>query len=139
VSGLWEHWQKIPDAMKKKIYHLSSCSTCVRIIKELSPNGDPTANGFEMQDIKTEQITPAQLQEMHDKVGSYEALFSRRAQKYKSMGLKDKNLKEEDFRDLILEEYTFLKRPVMLFGVDIFVGNSKKVVAEAVAALEGMA
>ena len=122
--------------MKKKIYHLSSCSTCVRIIKELSPEGDPLENGFELQNIKTEPITAAQLQEMRDKAGSYEALFSRRALKYKAMGLKDKNLQEDDYRKLILEEYTFLKRPVMLFGDEIFVGNSKKVVEAAKAALE---
>lgn len=121
--------------MNKKIYHLASCSTCVRIIKELSPDADPSDNGFELQNIKAEPITPSQLQEMHDKAGSYEALFSRRAMKYKSMGLKDKNLQEEDYRDLILEEYTFLKRPVMLIGDEIFVGNSKKVVEAAKEAL----
>lgn len=120
--------------MTKKIYHLGTCSTCQRIIKELSPDAD-----FILQDIKTEPMTAAQLQEMHDKAGSYDALFSRRAMKYKSMGLKEKNLQEEDYRDLILEEYTFLKRPVILIGDEIFVGNSKKVVAQAAAALEGIA
>ena len=65
---------------------------------------------------------------MKEKAGSYEALFSRRALKYKELGLKDKHLSEKDYRKLILEEYTFLKRPVALVGGKIFVGSEKKTV-----------
>lgn len=61
-------------------------------------------------------------------VGSYEALFSRRALKYKQLGLKDKLLTEEDYRNFILEEYTFLKRPVTILNNRIFIGNDKKTV-----------
>lgn len=81
-----------------------------------------------MQDIKTEKITPAQLDEMKEKTGSYESLFSRRAMKYKEMGLKDKPLTEKDYRQLILDEYTFLKRPVVFVNDKIFVGSEKKTV-----------
>lgn len=112
----------------KKIYHLASCSTCQRIIKELGGG-----EGFEMQNIKEEAISGEQLDLMKDKVGSYEALFSRRAMKYRGMGLHEKTLTEKDYRDLILSEYTFLKRPVIFIDGQIFVGNSKKTVAAAVA------
>ncbi|MGN6416814.1 MAG: arsenate reductase family protein, partial [Pseudobacter sp.] len=78
----------------------------------------------------------AQLDEMKALSGSYESLFSRRALKYKELGLKDKNLTEKDYRDLILEEYTFLKRPVAIIGKLIFVGNDKKNVAALTAAVE---
>ena len=81
-----------------------------------------------MQDIKFEKITPAQLDEMKAKTGSYESLFSRRALKYKERGLKDKKLSESDYRALILEEYTFLKRPVVFVNDKIFVGSEKKTV-----------
>ena len=114
----------------RKIYHLANCTTCQRIIKELN-NGE----GFELQNIKEDKITPEQLEQMAQKAGSYEALFSRRAMKYKSMGLKDKSLSEEDYKQLILEEYTFLKRPVIFIDENIFVGNSKKTVAAAKAEL----
>ncbi len=110
----------------KKIYHLSSCSTCQRIIKTLEPSADVI-----LQDIKTEQITEEQLLEMKDMAGTYEALFSRRAMKYRSMGLNEMELSEEDYKRYILEEYTFLKRPVMISGDQIFIGNSKKVVEKA--------
>ncbi|HKK77735.1 MAG TPA: ArsC/Spx/MgsR family protein [Saprospiraceae bacterium] len=113
----------------KKIYHLSTCNTCQRILKELN-NGE----GFELQDIKTEPMTPTQVEQMKEMAGSYEALFSRRARKYRAMGLHEQDLAEDDYRRLILEEYTFLKRPVILVYDQIFVGNRKKVVAAAVAA-----
>lgn len=81
-----------------------------------------------MQEIKTESITPAQLDEMKKMAGSYEALFSRRALKYKELGLKDKSLTEKDYRSFILDEYTFLKRPVAILNDKIFIGNDKKTV-----------
>lgn len=111
----------------RKIYHLANCNTCQRIIKELN-NGE----GFELQNIKEVKMTTEQLAYMAEKAGSYEALFSRRARKYKSMGLKEKNLSEEDYKNLILEEYTFLKRPVIIIEEEVFVGNSKKVIQAAV-------
>ncbi|MDO1512660.1 ArsC/Spx/MgsR family protein [Maribacter confluentis] len=110
----------------KKIYHLSSCSTCQRIIKELQP-----LTNFELQDIKTSPITKKQLEHMHTLSNSYEALFSKRAILYRERNLKEQNLTEEDFKNLILEQYTFLKRPVIINENDIFIGNSKKVVEAA--------
>ena len=79
-----------------------------------------------MQDIKFEKITPAQLYEMKKMAGSYESLFSRRALKYKALGLKDKKMEEKDYRNYILEEYTFLKRPVVIINDKIFAGSEKK-------------
>lgn len=104
-----------------KIYYLSSCSTCTRIITEL----DLKNKKFEFQDIKTEKITPSQLAEMKKMAGSYEALFSRVAMKYRALGLDKKQLTEDDYKNYILEEYTFLKRPVIVIGNKLFIGNSK--------------
>lgn len=115
----------------KKIYHLSSCSTCQRIIKELAPLKD-----FVLQDIKTEAMTVNQVEEMKKRAGSYAALFSRRAMLFRQRGLQDKKLQEKDYKDLILDHYTFLKRPVIIVNDQIFVGNSKKVVEAAKAAIQ---
>lgn len=106
----------------KKIYYLGNCTTCQAIIKETAIN----KKEFEMQDIKFEKITPEQLDEMKKMAGSYETLFSRRAMKYKELGLKDKKLGEKDYRKYILEEYTFLKRPVVIINDKIFAGSEKK-------------
>ncbi|MEX2379454.1 MAG: ArsC/Spx/MgsR family protein [Vicingaceae bacterium] len=107
----------------KKAYYLSTCSTCKKILSQLT-----LPQSFTLQDIKTNKITDVQLEEMKVLAGSYEALFSRRAMKYKSMGLKDKNLSETNYKKLILEEYTFLKRPVFLLDDQIFIGSSPKTV-----------
>lgn len=105
----------------KKIYYLSTCSTCIRIIKELNLGDD-----FEYQDIKSTKITEAQLNEMAKMSSSFESLFSRRSMKYKD--LENKNPSENEIKKLILEEYTFLKRPVIIIDKQIFVGNAKSVV-----------
>ena len=115
----------------KKIYHLSTCDTCRRIITELNLSSD-----FELQDIKTETITEAQLKEMRQLTDSYESLFSKRARLYKELNLKEKSLSEDDYKQHILEHYTFLKRPVIIFNDQIFIGNSKKTVEAAKQALD---
>ncbi|WP_108245793.1 arsenate reductase family protein [Muricauda brasiliensis] len=107
----------------KKIYHLGSCSTCKRILKELEP-----LDGVELQEIKSEPITPEQLEQMKALSGSYESLFSRRAMLFRQRGLHEKELSEKDYKELILDHYTFLKRPVIIVGDQIFIGNSKKTV-----------
>ena len=89
-----------------------------------------------MQDIKAESMTAEQVDAMKEKAGSYEALFSKRAMKYRSMGLNEMDLSEADFRKYILEEYTFLKRPVIQIGEEFFVGSSKKVIEAANAAAQ---
>ena len=106
----------------KKIYHLANCGTCKTILKDINAE----KKGYELQNIKEEKINPAQLDELKQLAGSYEALFSRRALKYKELGLKDKKLTEKDYRKLILQEYTFLKRPVVVNGRKIFIGSEKK-------------
>lgn len=110
----------------KKLYHLSSCDTCQRIIKELELPED-----VELQDIKTVSMTEKQVDEMKDLAGSYEALFSKRARLFRQQGWHEKELSEPDYKKLILAHYTFLKRPVILVNDNIYVGNSKKVVQAA--------
>lgn len=113
----------------KKIYYLKTCNTCTRILKELN------LQDVVLQDIKETPITVKQLDDMKALSGSYEALFSRRAKLYKEMGLKDATLKEADYKNYILEHYTFLSRPVILVDSKIFIGSSKKNVEAAKKAL----
>lgn len=114
----------------RKFYYLSTCDTCKRIMAELNLPSD-----IELQDIKKEPITKEELKHLKSLTGSYEALFSKRAQLYKERDLRNKELTEEDFQNLLLEHYTFLKRPVLVLDSEIFVGNSKKTVEAAKKAL----
>lgn len=116
--------------MANKIYYLASCDTCRKIIKSL-----PNSNSLEFHDIRQNPITEQELEEMHMLSGSYEALFSRKAQLYKSMDLKNKSLTEADFKKYILEHYTFLSRPVFIIDGKIYIGNSQKNVAEVIKVL----
>jgi len=112
-----------------KIYYLASCDTCRKIIKSLPENN------LVFQDIRQNPITETELEEMYKLSGSYESLFSKKAQLYKSMDLKSKSLTEADFKKYILEHYTFLSRPVFIIDGKIYIGNSQKNVAEVIKAL----
>jgi arsenate reductase len=115
----------------KKIYHLSSCSTNSKILKAINPGND-----VELQDIKQQNIDPETLDWLKEKVGSYEALFSKKAMKFRSFGLHEMTLTEQDYRKYMLEEYTFLKRPFMINGEEVFIGNAKSVVDNAVSSFQ---
>jgi arsenate reductase len=112
------------------IYYLASCDTCRKIIKSLPKN-----DNLVFHDIKQNPITAAELEAMHELSGSYEALFSRKAQLYKSLDLKNKTLTEIDYKNYILEHYTFLSRPVFIIDGKIYIGNNQKVIAEVIKAL----
>lgn len=109
--------------MRKEVFHLGNCNTCQKIMNEVGVD-----DSFKVQEIKTENIKAKQLDEMIGMIGSAEDLFSRRAMKYRSLGLNEQTLTEKDYRKYILEEYTFLKRPVFIVGKQIFAGNSTKTV-----------
>lgn len=118
----------------KTVYHLTQCGTCQRIIRDLKL----AERGFEFRDIKLQPIEPAELDRFREKTGSYDALFSRRAIKYKTLGLKDRDLSESEIRSFILEDYTFLKRPVIIIGEDVFAGSEQKNLDRVAARLQSM-
>ncbi|QAA82458.1 hypothetical protein EI546_12330 [Aequorivita sp. H23M31] len=108
------------------VYYLSTCDTCKRVMQEVE-----IPSTFIKKDIKENKITPEELEKLMNLAGDYESLFSRRAKLYKERNLKDKNLSEEDFKNLILEHYTFLKRPIIVNNGKIFIGSSPKTVDAA--------
>lgn len=112
--------------LMRVFFYLSSCDTCKRIIKTLNLDASITR-----VDIKTNPVTVSQLDELYSLTQSYEALFSKRAQLYKQRDLKNQKLEDTDYRSLLLEHYTFLKRPVLVYDKTIFIGNSSKVTEAA--------
>ncbi|WP_116127807.1 arsenate reductase family protein [Lewinella sp. IMCC34183] len=109
-----------------KLFHLGTCSTCRRLLGELDPPPH-----VEQIDIKKTHVTPEDLDRMAALAGGYAPLFNRRARKYQSAGLAERELTEDDYRRLILEEYTFLKRPVVLTDSAVYAGSAKATVAAA--------
>lgn len=101
----------------QKVFYLKTCGTCTRILKQFD------LSGWELREIKSQEISEEELAEMFEKTQSYEALFSRRSTQIKARDIDLKSLKENDYKKLILEHYSFLKRPVFLTDEKIFVGN----------------
>ncbi len=108
--------------MDDTVFYLKTCDTSRRIMKQLGLK-EPE---FRLREIKSQPITADELKELKIMAGTYEALFSRRSRQYAAMGLKDKTLSEADYKELLLKEYTFLKRPVTVLDGEVFIGNSKK-------------
>ena len=116
--------------MTNKIYYLASCDTCRKIIKTLPKNAN-----LVFRDIKQYPISPEELDEMVRLSGCYEALFSKKAILYKTLDLKNKNLTETDYKNYIIEHYTFLSRPVFIIDNKMFIGNSQPVTLQVMKAL----
>lgn len=115
--------------MRGQIYYLSTCDTCKRILGRIN------TSDMQLREIKSQSISPEELDMMKSLAGTYEALFSKRARNYKALNLAEKVLTEQDIRSLILQDYTFLKRPVIIRDGEIFIGNAPSTVAAAEAAL----
>lgn len=107
-------------------YYIKTCDTSLRILKQLP------VDKIQLIDIKNFPLTVNQLEQLKELAGSYEVLFSRKAKKYKEMDLKNQNPTETDYRRLILDEYTFLKRPVVVVDREIFIGSEKKTVEKLI-------
>ena len=77
-----------------------------------------------MREIKSVPITPNELEQMKAHFSSYEELFNKRAVKFRSID--SSSFEDTDYKKLLLSDYTFLKRPVLLLSDKAFVGNSKE-------------
>ena len=117
----------------KAVYFLSTCSTCQRILKQLNLPSD-----IALIDIKQTNIDGEALDKIAGMAGSYEQLFSKKAMKYKALGYDKRTLSELEYRQIIVEEYTFLRRPVIVYDDFFSIGNSKEEVNKAIAFFENL-
>ena len=95
------------------VYGLPYCTTCQKALQYLEGRGVKIRS---FRDLKTEPLTRDEVEELARKVGGAETLFSRRAMKYRQMGLHERTLSEDDLLRLMTEEYTFVTRPVIVRG-----------------------
>tara|TARA_B100001175_G_scaffold315002_1_gene325568 strand:- start:4007 stop:4360 length:354 start_codon:yes stop_codon:yes gene_type:complete len=109
-----------------KIYFLSTCSTCKGIIKKWNIN-----DSVKKIDIKKTPLNLLDLRELYAFTNSYEELFNKRAILFRDKKKIFKNINEEDYKEMLLSHYSFLKRPVLLINGKIFIGNSKETVDKA--------
>ena len=108
--------------MTNRIYYLSTCDTCRRILSQIND-----IERFQLIDIKSNHLSIEELEQLSQLSRlTYEELFNKRARKYKD--LNKSALSENRFKELISTEYTFLKRPVIIYNSQVFVGNAKKTI-----------
>lgn len=113
------------------VYYLASCSTCIKILKQLPQN-----HNLILRDIKSQPLTVADVEAMQKLAGSYEAFFSRKAKLFQELGLKNQVLTEDNYKKYLLEHYTFLKRPVFIINNAIFIGTSTQNITAILNALQ---
>jgi arsenate reductase (glutaredoxin) len=105
------------------VYWLPYCSTCQKAAAYLEERGVPVRA---FRDLKSEPLSRAEVEALAKKAGGAEALFSKRAMKYRKMGLHEQELSDDDLLRLMAEEYTFVTRPVVVRGDRAVAGFAKK-------------
>jgi arsenate reductase (glutaredoxin) len=95
----------------ERFYWLPYCSTCIKAEQHLLNKGATIAKHI---NVKEEKVTREELLELCQVLGGVDKLFSKRAMKFRAWGLHEKTLTDEDMLNYMLEEYTFIKRPVLV-------------------------
>jgi arsenate reductase len=112
------------------VYWLPYCTTCQKAAAWLRANGVAIRS---LRDLKEEPLSADEVRALAEKVGGADRLFSRRAMKYRRMGLHERELGDDDLVRLMAEEYTFVTRPVVVRGDRATAGFSETRLRELLA------
>ena len=112
--------------------YLSTCNTCMRILKALD-----LPEETKLQDVKQQSLSTAQLEALYQVTQSYEQLINKRSRVIQSLNKARKKLGEKDFQHLLHTEYSCLKRPILHWNNTFYLGNAKKTVAAMQQAVHG--
>jgi arsenate reductase len=104
-------------------YWLPECSTCKKAKNHIERHG---IRDFELRDIKENPLGREEVENLAKMLGGANELFSRRAIKYREMKLNERELSNEEMLDLMTEEYTFLKRPILVYKGKAIAGFFEK-------------
>lgn len=114
-----------------KLYYLSTCSTCKKIINSWKLN-----KSIKLIDVKKNPINSKGLEAVYLISKNYENIFNKRALLFREVKKETKKITENTYKELILNHYSFLKRPILIIGNKLFIGNSKETVLKAKIELE---
>lgn len=95
------------------VYWLPHCTTCQKAVEHLHARHVPIRS---FRDLKAQPLQRAEVEDLARKVGGVEKLFSKRAMKYRKMGLHEREVSEDEMAQLMADEYTFITRPVIVHG-----------------------
>lgn len=102
-----------------KLYWLPHCTTCQKAAEYLKTKGLELAA---THDVKAHPLSRDEVARLAEMVGGPNALFSRRAIKYHTMNLGARQLSDDELLDLMTQEYTFIRRPVLVRGARAMAG-----------------
>jgi len=111
------------------VYWLPYCTTCQKAVAHLEAKGVSIRS---YRNLKEQPLSEDEVRALATKVGGVEKLFSKRAMKYRAMGLHERDVSEDEMVRLMAEEYTFVTRPVIVRGDRATAGFSAKRVDELV-------
>ncbi len=100
----------------ERFYWLPYCSTCIKAEQHLlgpDKNHQRASIGKYIH-VKEDSVRRQELEELSPALGGVAKLFSKRAMKYRAWGLDKQTLSDEDMLKYMQEEYTFIKRPVLV-------------------------
>lgn len=100
-----------------KVYGIKNCNKVRDTFKWLEENDVD----YTFVNLKMEPLSEAKLDEFVHKVG-LDVLVNHRGTTYRKLGLKDKNLDEDQLFDQLLEHQTMIKRPVLELNDAVLVG-----------------
>ena len=110
--------------MKDAIFYwLPDCTTCQKAKRRLERHN---VSITQFRDLKEEPLSRKEVENLSKMLGGADELFSRRAIKYRQMKLNERELSEEEMIDLMADEYTFLKRPILVVGGKATAGYFEK-------------
>jgi arsenate reductase len=105
------------------MYWLPHCTTCQKAVQYLEKKGHSVAT---FRDLKGDPLDRKEVERLAKLVGGADELFSRRARKYRSMNLSERELSSDEMIQLMIDDYTFIKRPVLLCDKRALSGFSTK-------------
>lgn len=100
-----------------KVYGIKNCNKVRDTFKWLNENEIE----YEFINLKKEPLSEGKLDEFVHKVG-LDVLINKRGTTYRKLGLKDKDLSEDELFDVLLENQTMIKRPVLELDDAVMVG-----------------
>jgi arsenate reductase len=105
------------------LYWLPNCSTCQKAARWLDRRSVKVTT---FRDIKEEPLNRAEIETLVKMLGGPADLFSKRAIKYREMKLNEREVPPAEMLDLMTDEYTFLKRPIMVINGQATAGFFEK-------------
>ena len=100
----------------------NSCTSCRKTEGVLKESGVE----YEKREYFKDRFTPDELRSLLDSVGLTPSdVFSTRSRVYKERNLADAELTDDQMLDLMAEEPTLLRRPIVIKGNQVVVGHNE--------------